>query len=257
MESDLLRHSLRRGRILASRLLDLLLPPQCPITGERVAAPNLLSAKGWAQLKFIDDPVCARCGIPFAHDYGPSAQCAACIAAPPAFDSARAAVVYDDASHRLVVGFKHSDRTELAPLFARWLARAGAPLIRKETIIVPTPLHPRRLLARRYNQAGLLAAGLARATGAAYAPELLRRVRATPPQKNLSAEGRRRNVQGAFAAPEAHRAALAGAHVLVIDDVLTTGATLSACARALKRAGAARVDALALARVVRAGKDAI
>lgn len=111
------------------RTLDVLLPPICPITGELVDWPGLRSAAGWSQLKFIDDPVCARCGAPFAHDHGDGAECAACIAEAPAFDRARAAVVYDDASHKLIVSFKHSDRTELAPLLGGWLARAGGPRI--------------------------------------------------------------------------------------------------------------------------------
>jgi len=241
----------------SSRALDLILPPQCPITGEPVAAPGLLSAKAWAKLQFIDDPVCARCGAPFAHDHGEGAECAACIAEPPAFGRARAAVVYDDASHRLIVGFKHSDRTELNPLFGAWLARAGGPLIGKETILVPTPLHWRRLLSRRYNQAGLLAAAAGRATGAMVAYDVLKRLRPTPPQQALSADARRRNVAGAFAVRPERTCDIMGAHIVLIDDVLTTGATLSACARALKKAGAASVDALVLARVVRGGGESI
>jgi ComF family protein len=233
--------------------LDLILPPQCPVTGERVAAPGLLSPAAWAKLQFIDDPVCARCGAPFASDYGEGATCAACIAAPPSFGRARAAVVYDDASHRLVVGFKHSDRTELTRLFGAWLARAGAPLIGADTILIPAPLHWRRLAARRYNQAALLAAAVAQATGARVIFDGLRRMRPTPPQQSLSADARRRNVAGAFAARPERAAAITGAHIVLIDDVLTTGATLSACARALNKAGAASVDALVLARVVRGG----
>lgn len=234
-----------------SRLLDLVLPPTCPVTGERIERPGFLSASGWAQLQFIDDPLCAQCGAPFAHDHGEGALCAACIAEPPAYDRARAAVVYDEASHRLIVGFKHADRTDLAPLFAGWLARAGAPLIREGTIIAPTPLHPRRLLARRYNQAAILASALSRRTGAALLLDGLERRRATPPQKNLSAEARRRNVAGAFAVREARAAAVKGAHILLVDDVLTTGSTLSACARAFTKAGAASVDALVLARALK------
>lgn len=241
---------------LGKKFLDFILPPACPITGERVAAPGLLSPGGWAQLRFIDDPVCARCGAPFAIDYGAGAECAACIAEPPAFDRARAAVLYQEASHKLIVSFKHSDRTELVPLFAAWLARAGAPIIGSGTIIVPTPLHPRRLLSRRYNQAALLAGALAEKTGLPVS-HALRRTRKTPPQQALSAEARKRNVAGAFVVREKSACDINGAHILLIDDVLTTGATLSACARALKKAGAATVDALVLARVVRGGVEAI
>ena len=253
------QHELRALELLrghASRALDLILPPTCPITGERVEKPGHLSAKGWSQVRFIDDPVCARCGAPFAHDEGEGALCPACIAAPPAFDRARAAVIYDEASHKLIVGFKHSDRTELGPLFAGWLERAGAPLLREETILIPTPLHKRRLLARRFNQSALLAQRLAERAGAKLLSAGLKRVRATPPQKNLSAEARRRNVAGAFEVAADHKAEIAGAHIIVIDDVMTTGATLSAAARALKRAGAAKVDALVLARAMKGGVDA-
>lgn len=241
----------------SSRALDLLLPPTCPITGEAVGKPGLLSAKGWSQLKFIDDPVCARCGAPFAHDHGEGAECAGCIAEPPAFDRARAAVRYDEASHKLIVSFKHSDRTELGPLLGGWLARAGRPLFGEGTIFVPAPLHPRRLLARRYNQAAMLATAAAKTAGAGILFGALVRTRPTPPQKNLSADARRRNMAGAFAVRENHRAEIEGRRVVLIDDVLTTGATLSACARALKKAGAASVDALVLARAMKGGIEAI
>ncbi|MBI1366341.1 MAG: ComF family protein [Alphaproteobacteria bacterium] len=239
-----------------SRALDLILPPTCPITGERVERPGLLSAAGWSKIRFIEDPVCAHCGAPFAYDQGEGAECAACIAAPPAFDRARASVVYDDASHRLIVGFKHSDRTELAPLFAGWLKRAGAALFREGTILIPTPLHRRRLIARRFNQAAILAQRLAEETGARLLLDGLVRTRATPPQKSLSADARRRNVAGAFAVREDRKAEILGGRIILIDDVMTTGATLSAAARALKRAGAAEVDALVLARAMKDGVDA-
>lgn len=235
------------------RALDLVLPPTCPVTGERVSAPGLLSPKAWSALQFIDDPVCARCGAPFAHDYGEGAECAACIAAPPAFGRARAAVVYDDISHKLIVGFKYSDRTELTPLFGAWLARAGADLIRPETILAPAPLHWRRRAFRRYNQAGLLAEATGKAVGVRSVFGALARIRPTPPQQTLSADARRRNVAGAFAVRPDRAREIAGAHIVLIDDVLTTGATLSACARALKKAGAASVDALVVARVARDG----
>jgi len=245
---------LSRGGKLA---LDALMPPQCPVTGEAVAAPGLLSASGWASMRFIDDPVCARCGVPFAHDYGEGAQCAACIASSPGFARARAAVAYDDASHRMIVSFKYSDRTEHAPMFGQWLARAGRGMITADTIIAPVPLHRRRLAARRYNQAGLLAGALAKHVSGRLEMNLLRRVRRTIPQVTLSPDARRRNVAGAFAVTEAGRDMVRGAEIVLVDDVLTTGATLTACARALKRAGAETVNALVLARVVKGGADAI
>ncbi|MEO1243682.1 MAG: ComF family protein [Pseudomonadota bacterium] len=239
------------------RSLDTVMPPICPVSGESVAAPGQLSPRAWAALHFIEAPYCARCGIPFAADYGDSIECPSCIAEPPAFDQARAATVYDDASHKLIVGFKHSDRTELAPIFGQWLLRAGANIISPDSILAPAPLHQRRLLARRYNQSAILAKWVANYSGARFAPDLLTRIRATPPQKNLSADARKRNVAGAFAISKNGAALITNAHIVLIDDVLTTGATLSACARALKKAGAARVDALLLARVVKGGIGAI
>lgn len=238
---------------LSKGLLDALAPPLCPISNERVAAPGLVAAKAWSKLQFIDDPVCARCGAPFAHDYGEATSCARCVAEPPDFDRARAAVVYDDASHDLIVSFKHADRTELAPLLGRLLVRAGRGVVSATSIVAPAPLHPSRLFSRRYNQAAILARVLAASAGARFEPMMLERTRATPPQKALSPDARRRNVAGAIAARPSTAARASGAHVVVVDDVLTTGATLSACARALKKAGAARVDAVVLARVVKGG----
>lgn len=242
----------------ASRVIDLAMPVHCPVTQEALNARDALGAAAWNAVHFIEAPFCARCGVPFASDYGGAAICPSCIAEPPDFDEARAALLYDDASHRMIVGYKHSDRTELTGLFAKWMARAGADMITRDSIITPTPLHRRRLLSRRYNQSALLAKAIARNAGAGLSSSDFIRKRQTPPQKELSREGRKRNVSGAFGfRSDAARAVFSGAHVVLIDDVLTTGATLSAAARSLKRAGAARVDALVLARVVKGGVGAI
>ena len=243
--------------LVAHGALNALLPPICPLTGEPVATAGAISARGWRELQFVDDPACARCGAPFAIDYGEGSVCAACEADPPVFEQARAALLYNDASHELIVSFKHRDRTDLAPTFANWLARPGRAMIDPDTVIAPTPLHRRRLLARRYNQAALLGEGVARRCGGIYEPRLFERHRATPPQKHLSAAARRRNVAGAFAVRAKKVSLIANRHIVIVDDVLTTGATLSACARVAYRAGAARVDALVVARVVKAGQDAI
>lgn len=247
----------RAGRYASASLLDALLPPACPITGDPVSAPGTLSPQGWAQIQFIDDPVCARCGVPFAHDYGDGAQCAACMADPPSFESARAAVLYDDASHKLIVAYKHADRTDYAPMLGAWIARAGAPIVSSQTILVPTPLHPKRLAARRFNQAAMIAKIASAHLRCRYDPMILQRIKPTPPQKDLSADARKRNVSGAFAVRPESVDGIKKAHIVIVDDVLTTGATVSACARALKKAGAGRIDALVAARVVRHGQDAI
>lgn len=257
MKSQLPHQAEALGDAAGGPAMNALLPPLCPVSNEEIENAGAVGPPGWTALQFIAAPCCARCGIPFAAEYGAGVECPSCIAAPPDFDSARAAVTYDDASHNLIVGFKHSDRTELAPMFARWMARAGGALINSASVLAPIPLHPRRLAARRYNQSLLLAAGIAELTPARLSVGDLIRRRATPPQKELSADARRRNVAGAFGLAKGAAARIKKAHIILIDDVLTTGATLSAAARTLKKAGAHRVDALVLARVVKGGIGAI
>ena len=181
------------------------------------------------------------------------ALCAACLTRPPAFDTARAILRYDDTSRAPILALKHADRLDLVPGFALWLERAGRPLIEASDLIVPVPLHRGRLWRRRYNQSAELARALSRRTGLALDAGALLRSRPTPSQGAMtSARARRRNVLGAFKVPE--RGRVAGRNILLVDDVVTTGATAEAAARALKRAGAAKVRILALARVVRAAE---
>lgn len=237
----------------ARGLLDLLLPMR-DFDGEP-ALNSGLSAKAWARITFLEDPVCDGCGSPWEFDPGPGVRCAACEARPRAFDRARAACLYDETSRDLVLQLKHADRTDLAGLMARWLSRAGAPLLADAEVVAPVPLHRWRLLRRRYNQAAEMARPLARAHGLDFIPDALVRARDTGTQGGKSAAGRRRNVAGAFAVPERLRDRLAGKRVLLVDDVLTTGATAHACARALKAAGAVAVDVAVIAKV-RAATDA-
>jgi ComF family protein len=235
---------------LTARLaLDIALPTLCvscrdPVDGEGVCAAC------WAKLSFIAPPYCPRLGIPFIYDPGPELLSMEAIANPPAYARARAAVRYDDVARTLVHALKYQDRTDLAPAMGRWMARAGRELLAEAEVLVPVPLHWRRGWSRRYNQSGALARVIERQSGVKLASEALRRVRPTQQQIGLSRSQRASNVQGAFKVAPDRAADIAGRRVVLIDDVLTTGATTDACARALLRAKAASVDVLVFARVV-------
>lgn len=226
--------------------LDMLFPPQALDGGPRPLASGF-SADAWSRIRFLDGPVCDGCGTPFEFD--PGERCAACLARPRAFDAARAACLYDETSRNPILQLKHADRLDLAPLFARWLSRSARELIDQADAIAPVPLHPLRLLRRRYNQAAEIARPLAAMSGTPYLADALVRRRATATQGGKSGSGRKRNVAGAFDVPPARRKQVEGLRILLIDDVLTTGATAEGCARALKAAGAARVDLAVVARV--------
>jgi ComF family protein len=233
--------------------LDTVLPPQCLACDALVSAPGALCHDCWEDAAFVSAPFCNACGVPFEFDHGPDALCGACTRERPVFQRARAVFLYNDVSRDLITGLKHRDRMHGAPAFGRWLARAGADLVADADWIAPVPLHPLRLWRRRFNQSALLTQALAREADVSekFAPDLLRRTRATPTQGGLNASQRRRNVRGAFAVQARHADGLRGRRVLLIDDVYTTGATLEACTRALLKAGAETVDALVLARVDR------
>ncbi len=240
------------GRKLGKAALDALLPPLCLSCQAVVDQPGAVCPACWAKLSFLGAPMCRSCGLPFPHDVGAAAECAACVADPPPWDRARAVFAYDETSRGLVLGFKHSDRLHAAPAFGRWLARAGAELADDADILAPVPLHWLRLALRRYNQAALLAQALAAASGRTCIPDLLTRTRRTPSQGRLGRAERQKNVAGAFRLRARHRDRIAGKRILLVDDVLTTGATARACTKALMAAGAAAVDVVTLARVVRA-----
>jgi ComF family protein len=226
---------------------DLTLPPLCPACREPVGDMALCAAC-WAKLSFIAPPYCARLGTPFGYDPGPGVLSMQAIADPPAFNRARAAVRYDDVARALVHALKYGDRLDLAPTMGKWTAAAGHELLAEADALVPVPLHWRRLWMRRFNQAAALARAIARASGVAVLDGALKRVKATAQQVGLSKTERAANVQGAFRV--ADRAAVAGRRLVLVDDVLTSGATSEACARVLLRAGAANVDVLVFARVV-------
>jgi ComF family protein len=236
-------------RAVFGQAVDLALPPLCPACREPVIG-QALCADCWSKLHFIARPYCERLGIPFAYDPGPGLLSMQAIAEPPAYGRARAAVRYDDIARILVHAFNYGDRLDLAPPLGLWTARAGAELTAEADAIVPVPLHWRRLWARRFNQSAMLAEAIAKECSRPVAYDAVKRVKATVQQVGLTRAQRAENIQGAFRVPAAGKAAIAGRKLVLVDDVLTTGATVEGCARALLRAGAASVDVLTFARVV-------
>jgi ComF family protein len=245
---------LRRSARMA---LDAVLPPQCLLCAAAVEATGSLCAACWGKIVWLGPPHCACCGVPFEFDPSPSGGdqllCGACLAAPPQYARARAVFRYDDTSRNLILAFKHADRLHGAPAFGRWLARAGGEMLAQADIVAPVPLHWTRLAWRRYNQAALLAQAAATAAGAVCVPDLLERIRRTPSQGDKGPAARRRNERRAFRLAKRHAGRIGGQRVVLVDDVLTTGATVSECARVLTDEGATAVDVLTLARVVRPG----
>jgi ComF family protein len=211
----------------------------------------------WSKLSPIERPFCERLGIPFVYDPGPGILSMQAIADPPAYQRARAAVRYDEVARTLVHAFKYGDRLDLAPTMGRWMARAGHELLAEADMIVPVPLHWRRRWARRFNQSAALAKIVADISGVPVNHAVLKRTKATPQQVGLSRSERTLNVQGAFKVPSDGKAAVTHRRILLMDDVLTSGSTVDACARALLRAGARNVDVLVFARVVDAARATI
>lgn len=242
--TPLLAGGLRAGWRRAS---DFLFPPACPGCGRVMSAHGALCQACWKDVSFIERPYCEVLGTPFAHDLGPGFLSAEAIANPPVFDRLRAVCLFDGTGRKLVHALKYRDRTELAPMMARWMARAGKELVADCDVMVPVPLHRWRLFSRRFNQAADLARALGRETGKPVLADALRRRRRTARQVGLDRAAREVNVKGAFGVTDQGKALLLGKRVLLVDDVYTTGATVSAATRALRRAGAAKVDVLTFA----------
>jgi len=249
---DWRRRALDLVRSLAESLADTLYPPTCLACRAATDAHGALCPKCWAAMRFIERPYCERLGTPFEQDLGEGLLSPQAVADPPVFARARAVARFEDGpARRLVHRLKYSDRAEIARPMARWMARAGADILADADLLAPVPLHPLRLWRRRFNQAAMLAREIGRAAGKPCDVGALLRVKATGSQVGLSREKRAENVQGAFKVADG--AAVRGRNVVLVDDVLTSGATANAASRVLLRAGAARVDVLVFARVVRGG----
>jgi ComF family protein len=227
--------------------LDLLLPPLCLGCRTRIMAHDALCPACWRRIDFVRPPLCDRLGLPMPYDTGGTMISAAAVADPPGFDRARAVACFDGLMRELIHAFKFHDTHHARRLFGRWLAEAGHELLFDADFLVPIPLARWRLLTRRFNQAQILAAETGRVVKKPVRPFALVRSRSTAHQVGLTRAQRRRNVAGAFRVPPGEVATVSGKAIILIDDVITTGATASAAALALKRAGARRVDVLALA----------
>lgn len=245
-DDSLTQFTRRRIKAGGEAIIDTLLPPQDLLGLD--ADP--IAKRMWADVTFLDAPWCEACGFPFEYAVQGGSLCARCSVRRPAYDRARAPMAYDDGSRALILSFKHGGRTEGLSSFAAQMRRAGRDILADAELLIPVPLHLTRLIKRRYNQATLLARALAKICPAEFAPDILFRTRRTDSQGGFNARARLENVRGAFSVKQPDR--IKGRKLVLIDDVLTTGATLEACARSLKQAGAARVDGICLARVAKA-----
>lgn len=232
-------------------LADLLFPPRCPSCQEQVAGDGNFCAPCFSKLRMIDAPMCSCCGIPFVVSVEADMCCPTCLETTPEFQMARAALVYDAVSAPLITALKFHDQWAGLNRYVQMMLRAGQPVLLGAELLVPVPLHWRRLWRRRFNQSALLAYGISKQKAIVCAPQLLQRVLHTKPQARLDKAERMKNVKHAFAVPDDAREMLHDKIVVLVDDVVTTGATVNACARALKRAGAKEVRVLSLARTVK------
>ena len=226
-------------------------PSRSLVSGRHHGGDGLIAPEDFAQLTFLGASGCRQCALPVETDLGEANLCGQCAAKPPRWDAARAALAYDDVSRKLVLDLKHAGRRDGLGTFASWMNLAAHDVLADADRIVPVPLHYRRLVHRGFNQSGWLAQGLSRRSGVPARVDTLVRRKPTPTQGGLSARERWRNVRAAFAVRPERRAEVDGARIILVDDVFTTGATLSACSLALKRAGAAHIAVVVLARVVR------
>eukprot|EP01037_Dinobryon_pediforme_P014322 gene14322-14445_t len=241
----------RLMRLFGKTVLDVIYPPSCLACRAAIAEPDRLCPQCWTKMRFIERPYCERLGTPFAQDLGAGLLSPQALAYPPVYNRARAVAHFEDGPARhLVHRLKYGDRMELAKPMGHWMARAGAEVLATADVLVPVPLHPKKLGARRFNQAMVLAESISHHCAVPVASTALSRVKVTQPQVGLSRAQRATNVQGAFRVLPDAAFEVSGRNVVLVDDVLTSGATLNAAARALLRGGATSVDVLVFARVV-------
>ena len=238
------------------KLLNILIPPQCVNCGDSVDSDYALCAVCWKEITFITEPFCETCGQPLEYatsDKGNNTQCMVCQQYPPPYDRGRSLVIYNDAAKKLILRFKHGDATYLAPSFAAWMKTCENDFFREADYLIPVPLHWTRLLQRRYNQSALLAMAFLKVieNKPVYGPYLLRRKRRTVSQGHKTVQQRHENVSQAFIVPTRYQDRLKDKGVILIDDVMTTGATLQECARTLKQAGCKKVFILTVARALK------
>lgn len=229
------------------RIVDLVYPPICVGCGSLTGRHGAVCASCWREIRFVERPYCEVLGLPFSYDPGPGMLCAEAIAHPPVFTRLRTATIFDGAARNMVHGLKYRDRGDLAPIMAGWMERAGRDCLDTCDAILPVPLHRTRFVLRKFNQSAELARHLAKRTGKPYLPAALVRTKRTRRQVGLTVQAREDNVRAAFAVQPGHEADVFGKRILLIDDVYTTGATVSAATRALKKAGAAEVSVLTFA----------
>lgn len=234
-------------------VVSLIYPHRCLGCGDLVEQGPGLCGSCWRDCPFITGAICDSCGTPLPGEIGEDLiQCDGCLRHPPIWNRGRAALLYQGGARKLVLGLKHGDRTELADVAGRWMLRAADPLLKDDPLLCPVPLHWFRYLRRRYNQSALLAQAMARQGGLDCLADLLHRPRATPSLDGHTRAERQAVLDGAITLSKHARSRISGRHIVIVDDVMTSGATLTACTHACLIGGARDVSVVVLARVTAA-----